>query len=220
MIKDRVFQKRIKGKVLAMAMTAVMTSLFVPLTADAAEDLTKLPWTAATPTITGAYLNTGDVVIQENCSGSGKTCQGHVVALRTGQAKGSKNKKKRVYLSDSLQCGSQHRQFIGCRKSPGYPYCRNHGTHIAGLPQRQPVTLGRTYDRQHLGRGKQLLLYLGKIRRKSDPVTYICAHRRQTFCFHGCPHRSKTYFVLETRRRIYHQKISLARVLLFSVRYF
>ena len=37
MIKDRVFQKRIKGKVLAMAMTAVMTSLFVPLTADAAD---------------------------------------------------------------------------------------------------------------------------------------------------------------------------------------
>ena len=89
MIKDRVFQKRIKGKVLAMAMTAVMASLFVPLTADAAEDLTKLPWTAATPTITDAYLNTGDVVIQENCSGSGKTCQGHVVAFRTGQAKGS-----------------------------------------------------------------------------------------------------------------------------------
>ena len=35
MIKDRVIQKRIKGKVLAMAMTAVMASFFVPLRAEA-----------------------------------------------------------------------------------------------------------------------------------------------------------------------------------------
>ena len=37
MIKDRVIQKRIKGKVLAMAMTAVMASFFVPLGAVAVE---------------------------------------------------------------------------------------------------------------------------------------------------------------------------------------
>lgn len=37
MIKDRVIQKRIKGKVLAMAMTAVMASFFVPLGAEAAD---------------------------------------------------------------------------------------------------------------------------------------------------------------------------------------
>ena len=36
MIKDRVIQKRIKGKVLAMAMTAVMASFFVPLRVEAA----------------------------------------------------------------------------------------------------------------------------------------------------------------------------------------
>ena len=36
MIKDRVIQKRIKGKVLAMAMTAVMASFFVPLRLEAA----------------------------------------------------------------------------------------------------------------------------------------------------------------------------------------
>ena len=37
MIKDRVIQKRIKGKVLAMAMTAVVASFFVPLGVEAAE---------------------------------------------------------------------------------------------------------------------------------------------------------------------------------------
>ncbi len=37
MIKDRVIQKRIKGKVLAMAMTAVVASFFVPLGVEAAQ---------------------------------------------------------------------------------------------------------------------------------------------------------------------------------------
>lgn len=42
MIKDRVIQKRIKGKVLAMAMTAVMASFFVPLRIEAASVSTPI----------------------------------------------------------------------------------------------------------------------------------------------------------------------------------
>lgn len=86
MIKDRVFQKRIKGKVLAMAMTAVMTSLFVPLAVGAAD--------AADPPLTWnhqqdlAALSTGNLVLETGgwkVEGGGQTgscgeeCTGHKI---------------------------------------------------------------------------------------------------------------------------------------------
>ena len=83
MIKDKIIQKKIKGKVLAVAMTAVMASLFVPMVGNAAEeDVSKVPWTAA-PTIDAASLNAGDIIIPENCSG-GKACQGHKIEINQG----------------------------------------------------------------------------------------------------------------------------------------
>ena len=57
MIKDRVIQKRIKGKVLAMAMTAVMASFFVTMGVKAGPEEGNLQ------DITGSGLNTAQDII-------------------------------------------------------------------------------------------------------------------------------------------------------------
>lgn len=88
MIKDRVIQKRIKGKVLAMAMTAVMASFFVPLRVDAA-----IPHTLANGE--GILVLTADnkyYYIKADgtkttpiaCTESnGTTCSGHIITGKT-----------------------------------------------------------------------------------------------------------------------------------------
>lgn len=86
MIKDRVIQKRIKGKVLAMAMTAVMASLFVPMEADAATDISKVKFST---TIQTSDITTGNVAISETslCYGTGE-CVGHRVTANTDDGNG------------------------------------------------------------------------------------------------------------------------------------
>nr|WP_302144214.1 FN3 associated domain-containing protein [uncultured Schaedlerella sp.] len=107
MIKDRVFQKRIKGKVLAMAMTAVMTSLFVPLTADAAD--AALTW-GQTQDL--AALNKGNLVLEEGgwkIEGGGLTgkcgeeCTGHKVTGTTKSGYGIvvKSGKHRILMENA-----------------------------------------------------------------------------------------------------------------------
>ncbi len=82
MIRDRAIQKRITGKVLAMAMTAFMASFFVPLGVEAAENLT---W-GHEQDLSG--LDTGNLVLEKGKwqiegggpSGScGETCTGHKI---------------------------------------------------------------------------------------------------------------------------------------------
>ena len=83
MIKDRVIQKRIKGKVLAMAMTAVMASLFVPLGVEAAHnDVTigaserstivlteEYKWYVINKDGTEGALSTDTCLVDGECSG-------------------------------------------------------------------------------------------------------------------------------------------------------
>lgn len=80
MIKDKIIQKRIKGKVLAVAMTAVVASLFVPVRADAAEDISKINCNLP---ITSESMNTGPngAVLKSTdaCMKDG-VCQGHYVS--------------------------------------------------------------------------------------------------------------------------------------------
>lgn len=70
MIKDRVIQKRIKGKVLAMAMTAVMASFFVTMGVKAGPEEGNLQ------DITGSGLNTAPFSLTIN-SHDGGECPGH-----------------------------------------------------------------------------------------------------------------------------------------------
>ena len=88
MIKDRVIQKRIKGKVLAMAMTAVMASFFVPLGVEAADDDTTGGSTSGkiihdinsnsdlVITASGDWNNGGQT---GKCFTQGNKCVGHII---------------------------------------------------------------------------------------------------------------------------------------------
>ena len=79
MIKDKIIQKRIKGKVLAVAMTAFMASLFVPVRADAASEI---PATVVFDhTVNNSAFNGGEEQkqnIAKGCSTNGE-CTGHTI---------------------------------------------------------------------------------------------------------------------------------------------
>lgn len=77
MIKDKIIQKKIKGKVLAVAMTAVMASLFVPVRVDAADEIPECELVISEGDINGG---TGSAVLKstDTCSATGK-CKGHIV---------------------------------------------------------------------------------------------------------------------------------------------
>jgi hypothetical protein len=87
MIKDRVIQKRIKGKVLAMAMTAVMASFFVPLGVGAVDGDTTGGGTGTNPTppSSGSLLRDADIVTTDviiegtECYTKEGKCQGHLI---------------------------------------------------------------------------------------------------------------------------------------------
>lgn len=90
MIKDRVIQKRIKGKVLAMAMTAVMASFFVPLRAEAA----AIPHTLQADTghnlvfdANGYYSDTQSTPITCFTEADGSCC-GHIITGATTSTHG------------------------------------------------------------------------------------------------------------------------------------
>lgn len=97
MIKDRVIQKRIKGKVLAMAMTAVMASFFVPLGVGAVDgDASTTPrgTGSAGVKITHTITNNGDLKITASgdwthgnqtgkCYTQGNKCVGHIITGST-----------------------------------------------------------------------------------------------------------------------------------------
>ncbi len=116
MIKDRVFQKRIKGKVLAMAMTAVMTSLFVPLTAGAAEVDTGFSHTVNPADFKSNLILTSNKQIgwhwdgetgeaSTNCYDANGVCKGHKILNVTNSngygIKVEKGANHRIILSDS-----------------------------------------------------------------------------------------------------------------------
>lgn len=89
MIKDKIIQKRIKGKVLAVAMTAVVASLFVPVRADAADEIPatvtydkKIEGTA----FTGGPDNKAEIAT--GCSGSG-ACTGHIITTPSAVSGGT-----------------------------------------------------------------------------------------------------------------------------------
>lgn len=88
MIKDKIIQKKIKGKVLAVAMTAVMASLFVPMVGNAAEDISNiscnLPINAAQMSTepAGAVLKSTDECMKDG------VCQGHIVTESAVKAVG------------------------------------------------------------------------------------------------------------------------------------
>ncbi len=79
MIKDKIIQKRIKGKVLAVAMTAVMASLFVPVRADAASEI---PATVVFDHMVNDNAFNGGEEQKQNiakgCSTNGE-CTGHTI---------------------------------------------------------------------------------------------------------------------------------------------
>lgn len=79
MIKDKIIQKKIKGKVLAVAMTAVMASLFVPMVGNAAEDISNI---SCNLPITAAQMNTDPGAVLKSTDGCMKdgVCQGHYVS--------------------------------------------------------------------------------------------------------------------------------------------
>ena len=111
MIKDRVFQKRIKGKVLAMAMTAVMTSLFVPLTAGAAQGDASSKHTVSNFKANLVLANNKQIgwhwdgetgTAAENCYDANGVCQGHKIMASGSGGYGIKVEKganHRVILS-------------------------------------------------------------------------------------------------------------------------
>ena len=87
MIKDRVIQKRIKGKVLAMAMTAVMASFFVPWGVGAADgDTSTTPGGGGTQTppssggaLIGDLSQTDYTISGTTCYTKEGKCQGHII---------------------------------------------------------------------------------------------------------------------------------------------
>lgn len=100
MIKDKIIQKKIKGKVLAVAMTAVMASLFVPVRVDAADSR------YATKEETECFHNPGDtftsnLILQENPNQGWKWENGSADAncydSKTGLCKGHKISGNRNY---------------------------------------------------------------------------------------------------------------------------
>ena len=82
MIKDRVIQKRIKGKVLAMAMTAVVASFFVPLGVEAAQTVQTSQRAGngngnLILTDEGYYWEKAGIDTITSCGTSG--CEGHTI---------------------------------------------------------------------------------------------------------------------------------------------
>lgn len=94
MIKDRVIQKRIKGKVLAMAMTAVVASFFVPWGVGAVDgDTTPGDGGTQTPPSSGGLLigdlSKADVKISgTTCYTNEGKCKGHIIEGYTTNANG------------------------------------------------------------------------------------------------------------------------------------
>ena len=88
MIKDRVIQKRIKGKVLAMAMTAVVASFFVPLGVGAAEGDATTGGGGTQDIRISHDITTGDVIINNtDCyitSDGSNRCKGHIIRGNSG----------------------------------------------------------------------------------------------------------------------------------------
>lgn len=88
MIKDRVIQKRIKGKVLAMAMTAVMASFFVPLGVGAADGDTTTGGGGTQDIRISHDITAGDVIIENtDCyitSDGSNRCKGHIIRGKDG----------------------------------------------------------------------------------------------------------------------------------------
>ncbi len=85
MIKDRVIQKRIKGKVVAVAMTAFMASLFVPLGVRAADGNDNIVDIDFDPTMQVYVLGDGTYPLKDGTiQNENGSCPGHKVRANKG----------------------------------------------------------------------------------------------------------------------------------------
>lgn len=78
MIKDKIIQKKIKGKVLAVAMTAVMASLFVPMVGNAADLPESVDWSGGQIDDASFSTNSTDITTGFGCMKNG-SCTGHTI---------------------------------------------------------------------------------------------------------------------------------------------